>query len=273
MSKKKRKNTKRKVQQHKPQGKMYIGAMPNVSGFTLKLAANFGTEEPFVVRVRLEIADIMKNMELKDKDEVEFRFYRVVELLDIARVHLGRIEDKNFFKLPTFDQQAEYVAFYNAIWWTYKDRFQLFMKELGFDIGFIFAKDTKFESGATKFLKDHPNAQQFIDVARNDRASWQNVLATHRNTMHTGDRRNEKHDANNPKDARTIFDNVWQAIEENFVYLGEEIMVDGWIIAHVPEARRDKTIPKRFVPYLKGLLDGSIKLPPLLDTKNADSDT
>gem|GEM_PF-2604024 len=260
MTNKKRRKIKKKP--YKPQGKMYTGSLP--SGFKLQLAANFGTEEPFVVRVQLEIPDILKSIKLNDEEEVMFRFDRVVELLDIARVHLFRIEDKNFDKQPTFDQQAEYNAFYNAIWWSYKDRFQPFMKELGFDIGFIFTdKSSKFESGAEKFIKDHPNTQQFIDSARNDRATWQNILALHRNTMHTGDRRKEKHDANNPKDARVIFDNVWQAIEEHFVSLAEEIMDDGWTIVQIPEHQRDKTIPKRFMSYPKGLLDGTIKLPGL----------
>jgi len=163
----------------------------------------------------------------------------------------------------TSDQQAEYVAFYNSIWWAYKDRFQLFMKELGFDIGFIFQDDKNFEKGAKKFVEDHPNASEFIEVARNDRKIWQNQLAIHRNALHSGDRRNEKHDLDNPADARMIFDNVWQAIEEDFAYLGEKIMDEAWTLVEVPEEQRDETIPVRFKPYLKGLLDGSIKLPPL----------
>lgn len=240
---------------------MYTGNLP--PGFTLKLAANFGTEEPFVVRVWIQTTEILKFISLPNKNEIEFRFDRVVEQLDIARVHLGRIEGKNFHKLPTFDQQAEYVAFYNSIWWAYKDRFQLFMKELGFDIGFIFQDDKKFEKGATKFVKDHPNATEFIEVARTDRKLWQNMLASHRNALHSGDRRGETHDPDNPKDARMIFDNVWQAIEEDFAYLGEKVMDEGWTLVHVPEEQRDETIPVRFKPYLKGLLDGSIKLPPL----------
>lgn len=260
MSRKKRSRPKRN-KQYSPKGKMYTGNLP--PGFTLKLAANFGTEEPFVVRVWIQIKDILKYMDISNDDEADFRFDRVVEQLDIARVHLARIEDKNFDKLPTFDQQAEYVAFYNSIWWAYKDRFQLFMKELGFDIGFVFQNDKKFDEGAKVFLLAHPSATEFITVARNDRQSWQNVLAVHRNALHSGDRRGEKHDLDNPNDARMIFDNVWQAIEENFVYLGESIMQKGWTIVHVSEDQRDETIPVRFKPYLKGLVDGSIKLPPL----------
>lgn len=40
-------------------------------------------------------------------------------------------------------------------------------------------------------------------------------------------------------------------------------MDDGWTLVHIPEEQRDETIPVRFKPYLKGLLDGSIKLPPV----------
>ena len=261
MSKKKRNKPKRK-KQGSPKGKPYSGNLPQ--GFTLKLASNFGTEELWVPRVWLQTKEILKFINLPNHDEIDFRFDRIVEQLEIACIHLRRIEDtKNFHKLPTFDQQAEYVAFYNSIWWAYKDRFQLFMKELDFDIGFIFQDDKKFEKGATKFVEDHPNATEFIDVARTDRKLWQNMLATHRNALHSGDRRNEKHDPDNPVDARMIFNNVWQAIEEDFAYLGEKVMDEGWTLVHVPEEQRDETIPVRFKPYLKGLLGGSIKLPPL----------
>ncbi|MCA9318745.1 hypothetical protein KDA06_03840 [Candidatus Saccharibacteria bacterium] len=88
---------------------MYTGNLP--PDFTLKLAANFGTEELFVSRVWIQTKEILKFIQLPNNDEIDFRFDRVVEQLDIARVHLGRIEDRNFHKLPTFDQHAEYVAF------------------------------------------------------------------------------------------------------------------------------------------------------------------
>ena len=263
MSKKKRK---KKQIAKKTHGKMMMGQMPggNVpAGFTLKIAANFGTEEDFVVRVWIQIKDILKYIRLPNDDEIDFRFDRVVEQLEIARIHLGRIEDKNFDNIPTFDQQAEYVAFYNSIWWAYKDRFRYFMKELGFDIHFIFGDDNKFKSGSETFLTNHPGASDFIKVSLNDRQGWQNLLAFHRNAMHSGDKRKQKHDLDNPTDARMIFDNVWQAIEEHFVYLAEEVMQKGWTIVHIPENQRDKTIPVRFKPWLKGLLDGNIKLPPL----------
>jgi len=260
-SKKKHNKAKRK-KQNTPKGKMYTGNLP--PGFTLKLASNFGTEELWVARVWLQTKEILKYINLPSHDEIDFRFDRIVEQLEIACIHLRRIEDtKNFHKLPTFDQQAEYVAFYNSIWWAYKDRFQLFMKELGFDIGFIFQDDKKFEKGAKKFIEEYPNASEFVDVARTDRKLWQNMLASHRNALHSGDRRSERHDPDNPADARMIFNNVWQAIEEDFAYLGEKVMDEGWTLVHVPEEQRDEIIPVRFKPYLKGLLDGSIKLPPL----------
>lgn len=251
-------------------GKMYTGNLP--AGFSLNLAANFGTEEDFVVRVWLQLSDIMKYMDVTNREEAEFRFDRVVEQLSVARTHLGRIEDKSFSQLPTFDQQAEYIAFYNSVWWAYKDRFQPLMKDLGFDLGFLFQSETNFEAGLKKFLEDHPDAIDFAKVAREDRAGWQNKLATHRNNMHSGDRRKQEYDLDNPVDARTIFDNVWQAIEENFVYLGREVMDKDWTIAYVPEDQRDETIPKRYVPYIKGLLDGSIKLPPLESSSSESSD-
>lgn len=145
------------------------------------------------------------------------------------------------------------------------------MRELGFDIGFIFQDDKNFEKGSEKFVEAHPNAADFIDVARTDRKLWQNQLATHRNALHSGDRRNEKHDLDNPADARMIFNNVWQAIEEDFAYLGEKVMDEAWMLVEVPEEQRDETIPVRFKPYPKGLVDGSIKLPPL-DSSSSQSE-
>lgn len=259
MSKRKRNKPKRK-KQNTPKGEMYVGNLP--PGFTLKLASSFGTEELFVPRVWVQNKDILKYIHLPNDDEIDFRFDRIIEQLEIACIHLRRIEDdKNFHRLPTFDQQAEYVAFYNSVWWAYKDRFQLFMKELGFDIGFVFQDDKNFEKGAKRFADAHPNAADFVEVARTDRRLWQNQLALHRNVLHSGDRRGEKHDLDNPADARLIFNNVWQAIEEDFAYFGGKVMDDAWTLVEVPEDQRDKTIPVRFKPYLKGLLDGSIKLP------------
>jgi len=258
----KKKNRPKRKKQTTSKGKMYEVNLP--PGVNLKLAANFGTEEIFVARVWIQTKEILKYIHLPNDDEIDFRFDRLAEQLDIACIHLRRIEDrKSFNQLPTFDQQAEYVAFYNSVWWAYKDRFQLFMKELGFDIGFIFQDDKKFEKGAGKFVKDHSDAAEFVEVARRDRKLWQNQLATYRNNLHSGDRRDEKHDPNNPVDARVIFDNVWQAIEEDFVYLGEKVMDKMWTLVHVPEDQRDKDVPVKYKPYLKGLLDGSIKLPPL----------
>lgn len=271
MSKRKRNRPKRKKQTTQ-KGKMYKGNLP--PGFTLKLASNFGTEEPFVSRVWIQTKEILKFIDLPNNDEIDFRCDRIIEQLEIACIHLRRIEDqRNFLRLPTFDQQAEYVAFYNSVWWAYKDRFQLFIKELGYDIGFIFQDDKKFEKGAVKFVKEHPNAAEFVDVARTDRKLWQNMLATHRNALHSGDRRNEKHDPDNPADARMIFNNVWQAIEEGFAYLGEKVMDDAWTLIEVPEDQRDEDVPVRFKPYLKGLLNGTIKLPPLDSTAQSGSQT
>lgn len=118
MSKRKR-NRPKLVKQNTPKGKMLMGEMPAGNlppGFTVKLAANFGTEELFVARVWIQTKEILKFVHLPNDDEIDFRFDRVVEQLDIARVHLGRIEDKDFHQQPTFDQQAEYVAFYNSVW-------------------------------------------------------------------------------------------------------------------------------------------------------------
>jgi len=256
-----KKNGKNRVRHAKHQWETQPGNLP--PGFTLRLASNYGTSEPYVSRIWIQSKDLLKYMDLPNADEADFRLDRILEQLEVARVHLGRIESKSFTKLPTFDQQAEYVAFYNAIWWAYKDRFKNFMNELGFDLGFVFQSDENFEKGAERFLKLHPNFHAFIDVARQDRNDWQGLLAAHRNNLHSGDRRGEKHDPDNPKDARVIFDNVWQSIEEKLVYLGGEVMQEGWVIVEIPEDERNKDVPVRFKAYLKGLLDGTIKLPPL----------
>ncbi len=52
----------------------------------------------------------------------------------------------------------------------------------------------------------------------------------------------------------------------------KKVMDEGWTLVNVPEEQRDETIPVRFKPYLKGLLDGSIKLPPL-ESSPAESES
>lgn len=222
---------------------------------TVKLAANFGAEEPFVARVWFTIPDLMEHMELDDIEEAKFKLYRIIDQLTFARNHLQHIEEEGFSKLPTTEQDCEYNDFYGAVWCAYKDRFQNFMREVGYDVGFMFVKPKSYENAASNFVAKHPKKKWLADFVRDSRKGWQNALNDYRNTgQHGGDRRAETFDIENTVTARNIFDTVWQNIEDIFVFLAEEKMQDGWIIRELAENQRDEDIPKRFIPWLRSMV-------------------
>jgi hypothetical protein len=124
------------------------------------------------------------------------------------------------------------------------------MKALGLDLGFLFQNDAKFEKRAAELVAARPELADLVDVMRRDRADFQNKLAQYRNTYL--EHRGEQPDPNmlasfhRLDSAETMFENVWQAIED-YVAL--------YVIANLPptiqlveilEEERDPARPSRF---------------------------
>src|SRR5690606_32338554 len=127
--------------------------------------------------------------------------------LETALAHYQTIMSEDFSTLNLSKQRAAYESLYSDLWTLYKDRVQQYLKEIGIDIGFMFAEDNKnFNKYAKIFVENHPDSADFVDFSRLQRKSWQNDLAKSRNANeHHGDMRKGVKDLNNPTDAKRLF--------------------------------------------------------------------
>jgi hypothetical protein len=151
--------------------------------------------------------------------------------------------------VPALDRTKAYENLYAHLWQAYKDRFQKLMRALGYDVGFLFQKDEAFEKGAAKFLEQHPELTDLVEMMRRDRADFQKRLGEYRNDYleHRKDFDPKLVEAlHRPEVAEAMFDNVWQAIEDNVALLVRSLLPPPLQLAEIPEAERDPGAPERF---------------------------
>lgn len=68
-----------------------------------------------------------------------------------------------------------------ALWRAYKTLMPKATTSLGFDLGFLFEKDSGFEEGVIAFNAAHPSHTTITDYLRLQRAEWQQRLKAFRN--------------------------------------------------------------------------------------------
>lgn len=126
----------------------------------------------------------------------------------------------------------------------------MFVRALGFDIGFLWMKPKDFNAIAPKFLAKHPGVEEaFIEMLVDERVSWQGKFAAIRND-HLEHRKPlpEKFVAAfyTLEQAELLFSNVWQAMEDIAAVLLQKLLPPGIVLREIPENERDPSIPKRF---------------------------
>jgi hypothetical protein len=230
-----------------------------MSDFKVEHLANFGTGEPWVTRLMVDLPAIVDVTTLEKRDQVKeafaASFRALVDSYNDLR-ELRRIEsDPN---VPLSEREGAYSAFYVHLWRAYKDRFQKEVPAaLGYDIGFLWRSDNEFEAGVEQFLRNHPEVDtQLIDMMRDDRRIWQNKLALFRN-----EHLEHKRELDTAfvgtfytlAGAELAFENVWRAIEDISVMLLVPHLAPGITLVEIAEAERDPAMPRRYGFAVAGL--------------------
>ena len=221
--------------------------------YEVKLLASFGTGEPWVARVVIALPELLDAtpLEPESKEEARRAIGLIHEELGMASQTLRDVE-----RLAAQPSAAElellraYTDLYDHLWRAYKDRFPKLACALGYDIGFLFQKQATFEARLEQFVAENPGLPaDFAAMLARGRASWQNGLALFRNEVlqhrHVVDPRLVRV-LLRPDSARTVFDNVWQAIEDIatcFISLALPPIV---ALDQIPERDRDTSCPRRF---------------------------
>jgi hypothetical protein len=220
--------------------------------FRIEHYANFGTEEPWVARLMLGLRELVFAVPAfgGTRDDFMIELGEVFESLGMAFEELRALRERLADGAPALDVERSYASFYGYLWKAYKDRFQVAMKALGLDIGFLFQKDFLFEARAAELAGRQPELSDLIGLMRRDRTEFQKALADYRNNYlehRRGDPDPRLVGAFHRLDsAETTFENVWQAIED-YVALYVIATLPPFIrVVEVPEQERDPARPTRF---------------------------
>src|SRR5882762_676635 len=123
--------------------------------------ANVGTDEAFI-REMLELITILEgSLILGEQREKAMGAILTImnDGLIPAFMELRTIRAPETASLPIADRLQPYEDFARKLWKAYKDLTQRTAEIMGFDIGFLYQKDTKFEEGERMdFKKFYDNA-------------------------------------------------------------------------------------------------------------------
>lgn len=219
----------------------------------IEKVANVGSNESFVARIMMGLADVVDATDYENKGEIKEAIMSIfVEGLLPAYAHLQEVRDIEEGKQErlTVDLNKAYIGFYNRLWAAYSDRMPKVAKELGYeDIGFIFTKDKNFEVKSKEFFSVHPEVRcELLDYLVKNRKSWQQAVVRFRNDYaeHQSIFEKDVEELRSLKSAEICFKNCWTAIEMILVELISTKLFGFAGIEEIPEAKRDPVMPKRF---------------------------
>jgi hypothetical protein len=186
--------------------------------------ANVGTDEIFI-RQMLEVLEILKGtlIEGQERENANNAIGTVLsDGLIPTFMELRSIRESQTKSLPVVERLQLYEDFARKLWKSYKDLTQRAAETMGFDIGFLYQKDTKFEEGLKKFRTDWPGLEPGFETwVRDTRTEWQNDLSKFRNGFleHQEEERNDFRKFYDTAFAEKLFESVWGTIVDVLVIL------------------------------------------------------
>lgn len=233
------------------------GKSPNQ--WTFRKYADVGTSEEFV-RQSLELLDILKASTIHDPDREKVNdalgAIQIDGLLP-AFLELEKIRKSVGKELPILEKMQPYEDLARKLWKAYKELMKSTAKLMGFDIGFLFTNEAKFDAGIKKFRGLNPRVPDaFESFLRETRKRWQNDLAKFRNEIleHPSADKGLFKDFYNPANAEALFDGVWHTIVEILAFLlSLKLPPQFGLIDHGSNDPNRKPWPKRFQFKLIGI--------------------
>jgi hypothetical protein len=143
-----------------------------------------------------------------------------------------------------------YEDFSRDLWHAYKDLMPRAALLLGFDLGFLFQKESAFKKGVVRFDMDHPVliAPNLGGFFRRQRMGWQSNLARFRNHFLDPQPDDRKKFAAfyEPHNTEMLFSVVWGVMANTFPVFIEANFPEGLTIELLPEEKRVAFNGKRF---------------------------
>jgi hypothetical protein len=210
--------------------------------------ANVGISEEFVEQFSGEFMELLDATAIygTERDAIKEAIMTIlVEGLMPAFEHLRKIRQSVSTPIPELNRRQLYEDFARVLWHAYKDLMPKAALLLGFNIGFLFESNAKFEKGIGKFNDEYPSLIMDIPgVLRRQRANWQQGLHKFRNDF----LEHRKQDIEafeiyyRPETAERLFDHSWRTMADLFPVFIEARYPPGWSIKEIPPA---DSIPNR----------------------------
>lgn len=217
--------------------------------FVVEHYADFGTGEPWVARLMIGLPELVQPF----PEQHESFMGALGELFDAlgkAFEALRKVQAQAGKPSATLAAENVYETLYGHLWRAYKDRFPPTLQTIGLHVGFLFRKDATFEKHVSQLLEERPQLEDLVGLMRADRQQFQSGLGAYRNLYlehreHPVDQRALAvfHRADS---AATMFDNVWEAIEDYVVLYTKAHMPPTIQLGEIPEADRNPARPTRF---------------------------
>jgi len=223
------------------------------NNFKVQKLADFGSSEPWVARIWMSFKEFIPrlNLEKVEKDKINDSFNDLFESLSLAFISLREIkENSKHPNIPLLSLKRVYFDFYDKLWTAYKDRFQKAIKELGYDIGFLFMNDQSFNDGLKKFFEEYTDLpRDFKKIIIEDRLNWQNKLSVLRNKylQHKSITDDIENEFFTVECVEIYFHNVWTLIEDITIELMALKLPNILCFQEIEDSKRDVKCPQRYV--------------------------
>ena len=217
----------------------------------IKLFADVGSAEPFVARLTIGLPDILDATQFPNREEIK-ESIRELAMDSVTPAFLSLRELRKLAtdeKVPILTKQKNYEDMYKSLWAAYKDRMKITANQMGYDLGFLFQKDSLFDDGCAQFTKTRPEvSEELIIRMRRNREDWQLALRRFRNDYleHKKIKREEVEEFYSLAHAERTFHCVWVAIEEILAILIATKLSGNFCFSDIPDTERNPSLPLRF---------------------------
>ena len=215
--------------------------------------ADVGTSELFVHRLDIEIPKLLDASSVLEPERAKTKEAIAALVNDgllPAFLSLRKIRAlASQPPLPVLNWRLPYDDFMGTLWQGYKNFLQKATKEMGFDIGFFFQEEPKFDSGIVSFLEKNPAVPKDLGrYLRNQRDGWQGKLRRVRNEYleHHNIEWGDVKEVYCVEQAEKFFESAWTAAETILACLIQSRFWPGWGIEEIPVADRNPNFPDRF---------------------------
>jgi hypothetical protein len=232
----------------------------------IKKVADFGTDEPWFARTEMTMLEFLpfirteRHVDLITSKDIPGDFNNKKKSLTDRVMALGEELGQAYISLrqiraakgsfPTHLEMVKvYRELYSHLWVAYKDRFQKLMKDLHYDVSFVFHNDNGFAQKAAEFMKNYPDVDpELIDRLQEDKAGWHKALRTFRDDgeHNTDGPTFEGHPMQSLRNAEVIFSNTWHAMEDIFVCCMQDDFGKQLTVFEIPKEDRDPSMPKKY---------------------------